>query len=182
MSKRPPRTQPWDGSKVTFAFHEDGTVGIRRAGECDPAEACFDPKQQSELADMFAEMHKLNRAVRSANLWLRSGEKAENGQFASIQAELTTEYLHKASGEMREAAFAYVPEQFEGFAPQAFTMKARWDGWKMIPILHVYATAESGGATQKVAFSRTVNREANNGKAAAQPAYRRAAKPPVAAE
>lgn len=153
-NRRNPRSQPWTNGRVTFAFHEDGCISLRRADSDDPA-STFDPSQQSELSALFAEMVALGRSVRSNSLWLRSDKKSDDGRFVGISAEVTAEYKDKETGETVEYPYAYVPEQLEEFKPVAFAIKAKWNGYTLVPSLQAYA-ATDGLNGRSTTFTRTV--------------------------
>lgn len=153
-NRRQPRSQPWTNGRVTFAFHEDGCISLRKADSDDPA-STFDPTQQSELAALFGEMVALGRSVRSNSLWLRSDKKGDDGRFVGIPAEVMAEYTDKQTGEKTEYPFAYVPEQLEGFRPVAFAIKAKWNGYTLVPSLQAYA-ATSGITGRSTTFTRSV--------------------------
>lgn len=172
MANRKPRSEPWSvDRKITFSFHEDGTVGLRAEKAGDNADALFDPSKQSELAAVYAEMHKLNRPIRSASLWLRSDEKGDDGRFLGVPAALSTEYTDKATGEKKEAPFAYTAEQIEDLKAVAFSIKKRWTGYVTVPVLHAYATKAQTDA--RPAFVRSVKPEAPQTPAAQERGFKR---------
>lgn len=151
MSKMP----PWTNGRITFAFHQDGTVSLRKADDGADEASSFAPDAESELAALFGEMAALGRAVRASALWLRGDKKQENGFFAGIPAEITSTGKDKATGEEKEYPFAYVAEQIEEFKPVAFALKARWNGRAFTPCLHAYA-AISKDAPRRATFTRSI--------------------------
>ena len=159
MAKRNPRSQPWTNGRVTFAFHEDGTVSLRRADNDDPSTS-FDPSQQSELAALYAEMVALGRSVKSSALWLRSDKKGDDGRYIGIPAEIEAEYKDKETGEAVAYPYAYVGEQLEEFKPVAFALKAKWNGFSLVPSLQAYA-ATDGSNGRQAAFTRSVGVKPN---------------------
>lgn len=177
------RSQPWTNGRITFAFHTDGTVSLRRAGQNEDENSSFDPSQQSELADMFAELVKLGRSVKSTSLWLRSAKKGDDNRFVGVDAEVMATYKDKQTGEEVEYPYAYVPEQLAEFKPVAFAVKAKWNGFALVPSLQAYA-ATDGSNGRQAAFVRTVTTKPQAGQSqrkpqtasddnAGQPVYRR---------
>lgn len=170
-------TQPWTGGLVTFVFHNDGTIGLKKADGNVKPEACFDPSQPSELEAIFAEILHIGRAPRGNSLWMRSAEKDSSDRFIGVVGEIVGEY--EKDGAKINYSHAYSIEQVQAFKPVSFVMKARWTGRALVPVLHAYATKSEHAATAK--FTRSVSaakpageaRAATTAKPAGQPEYRR---------
>ena len=174
--------QPWINGRVTFAFHNDGTISLRAQNATDKPESLFDPSQQSELAAIFEELKAIGRSTRSNSVWMRGDKKGEDGYFAGIVPNLETTYTDKKGAE-KTVPFAYEVEQLAAFTPKEYRIKARWDGHKLVPVLHVYATASENSGGRRNAFTRSTQpaqpevatKQKQNGATGSQPEYRRRA-------
>lgn len=157
MAKRSRSLEPWtlNDGRISFAFHEDGTLSLRKAGVSEDASSSFDPSQQSELADMLEEMKVIGRPVRTSSLWLRSKEKDSEGRFIGIDGAIMGKPYEK-DGEEVIRPYAYTVNQVRDFTALAFAVKRRWTGYTVAPTLQCYAEANSNAA-RAGSFTRSVN-------------------------